>query len=192
MNGLDTLFRKLGQVFNWWVTVAPWERAVRVRLGKHVQVLEPGIHLRVPFTDRIYRQSIRLRTADFEGMQTVTTADGKVVSVSGVIKYRIDDILKLYDEVHHAQDTIIDMVMAEVASYFINRKQSECDPKELQETVREAVDLEQFGLGDVRINITDFAFARAIRLLNEGRRYPSGDGLSTRQVERADGSKQVM
>lgn len=53
----------------------PWEAALRVRLGRRVVMLGPGFHLRIPFLDRTFVRSVRLRTISDSG-QTVVTQDG--------------------------------------------------------------------------------------------------------------------
>ena len=65
--------------FQLWVTVAPWEMGLRVRLGKTATVLCPGPHWRIPFLDRMFVQQVRLRSLGIGG-QTVTTKDGKPLS----------------------------------------------------------------------------------------------------------------
>ena len=62
MEWLSTIVRSLWRPFQWWVVVAQWELGLRIRLGKKTKALNPGIHFRIPFLDRIYIQSARLRT----------------------------------------------------------------------------------------------------------------------------------
>ena len=56
----------IGDLFTWIVIVAPWEQALRIRLGKRVKLCKAGCYLRIPFIDRIYRQSIRRRLSYFQ------------------------------------------------------------------------------------------------------------------------------
>lgn len=61
MNELFGAIFRFFRQFQIWVVVAPWEQAVRVRLGKHLSVLNAGVHLKLPFADLVYLQSVRLR-----------------------------------------------------------------------------------------------------------------------------------
>lgn len=185
MHTLNQILSKLGQLFNWWVTVAPWEQALRIRLGKHVTLLKAGIHLRIPWIDRVYRQSIRVRTADLEGVQTVTTRDGHAVTASGNIKYQIDDIHKLYDTLHHAEDTVIDLTMAAIAQFVSTHDKDEISPVRVESFAEQEINLGRYGLGNVEVNVTDFAFTPTFRLIQDSRRYPMGDDLNTYTPDRA-------
>ena len=42
MNQILDLIREFFRLFQWWVIIAPWEQAVRVRAGKHLTLLQPG------------------------------------------------------------------------------------------------------------------------------------------------------
>src|SRR3990167_9601576 len=96
MEWLTTIIKSLARPFQWWVVIAEWESGLLVRLGKNSRVLAPGIHLRIPFLDRIYVQSIRLRTISFSGMQCVTK-DGKTAVVGASISFSVSNVKDLYD-----------------------------------------------------------------------------------------------
>jgi len=63
-----------------WVVVAPWERGVRVRLGKVAVQLDPGFHLRIPVLDRVLLVNTRLR---------VTTTAQVTIAGSSPAKVRV-------------------------------------------------------------------------------------------------------
>ena len=63
MTEFIALLRTATEIFRWWVIVQPWESCLRVRLGRHVALLAPGVHWRIPYVDQAYRQSVRLRIA---------------------------------------------------------------------------------------------------------------------------------
>jgi regulator of protease activity HflC (stomatin/prohibitin superfamily) len=178
MEWLSTLIDRVTDLFRWWVVVTPWERCLRVRCGKHVTELGAGIHLRVPLIDRVYVQSIRLRTVDTQ-TQTVTTKDGHALTFSGVIRYAIADIRQLYDTLHHADDTIIDLASGAAADYVSQRLRADVTPEGLVEHVNGHLDLEGFGLGEGHFQIADFAFVRTYRLLQTGRYRTASEPLTT-------------
>lgn len=175
--GLQEFFRGLAGLLRWWVVVAPWEQAVRVRLGKHVRVLGAGIYWRIPGVDRIYRQSIRRRFSSVP-TQTVTTKDGRAVTVSGALGYRIEDIGKLYDTLHHAEDTVQTEAAALVARFVRDCALAECTPGAVEESVTKALDLSRYGIGGVEFAITDFVAVRTYRLIQGEPKNYSHDGGS--------------
>lgn len=156
----------------WWFTVTPWEQAIRVRQGRHMQPLGPGIHLRIPIIDIIYRQPIRLRTIDV-GMQTLTTSDGHAITIAGNVQYKICDLLKLYQTIHSPSDTIIDLCATLIAEFIISHTKTECTPMAVSNYATARLDLSQYGLESGRVNITDFAFIPTLRLVQDERVYRS-------------------
>lgn len=176
-----SIFRELTalirQLFSWWIVISPWEQAVRVRLGKYVRVLKAGIHLRIPFIDLIYRQSTRLRFTDLP-VQTITTIDGHTVTLSGTIGYTIVDIKKLYETLHHADDTIMNLAQAALAKAVRKRRLEDCDSEAIEEYVSNDVVLDRYGLGNVQFSLLEFAKVRVFRII-DSQRWSSGDRLNT-------------
>src|SRR5467141_2687015 len=96
MEWLATLLRAFAQPFQWWIVIAPWEQGLRVRIGKIAAELGPGIHFRIPFFDRIYVQSIRLRTI-MRSNQTVSSFDGHPLALSFSIDFSITNLREMFD-----------------------------------------------------------------------------------------------
>ena len=173
------LFRNVTGIFRWWVIVAPWEQAVRVRAGKRVDVLGAGFHLRIPLIDRVFRQSTRRRFITVP-TQTVSTSDGKAVTVSGGIGYAICDIGRLYDTLHHPEDVIQTEAQGAIARFIAARTLEACGPRAIEEHVTGRMDLTRYGLSTADFYITDFVAVRTYRLIQgEPRNWMSGDSLST-------------
>jgi hypothetical protein len=167
MSGLRELFQQFGNLFRWWVVVAPWEQGIRVRLGKRVTLLEAGVHLRIPFVDRVFRQSTRRRFTNVP-TQTVSTSDGKAVTVSGALAFRIDDLLQLYDSLHQAEDTIHSEAMSAVASVITRAPLAELTVAGIEEHVMRSLNLKRYGLGGMEYKLTDFVAVRTYRLIQGG------------------------
>src|SRR5688572_3368284 len=104
-SALQSLFNTLSNAMRPWVVLAPWEAGIRIRLGRTVAVLQPGFNWKIPGVDRIYVQTTRLRISGLP-TQTLTTADKRTLVIGGNVAYAIADIRRLYDTVHHAEDTI--------------------------------------------------------------------------------------
>jgi hypothetical protein len=151
-----------------WAIVLPWEKAVRVRLGKNAVVWGPGLHLRIPWLDdvRIINNRLRIAATPFQGL---STADGKTVSVGASIGFRMADPLKALQALQQPELACAAYAMNLVARYVSERNAAQLDVKELGEYVLEG--MRGFGGGGLEydyVSIVDFAIVRTYRLLNEG------------------------
>jgi len=177
------LLKQIGQIFTWWVMVAPWEQALRVRAGRHVRRLQPGVHLRIPFLDTVHVQSVRMRLATMS-MQTVMTRDRQALTVAGALGYAVGDIEQLYQTLHHAEDTLTNLSMTAVAECAAIADAADLTPEKLAHFATQAVagKFTTFGLVDVAIRITDFAFLRTYRLVSDTRWGTHGGSLNVEQA----------
>lgn len=179
MTPLRQIVEALRSLIVWWVTVAPWEQGLRVRLGKRVKLCNPGVHLKIPILDRMYRQSVRLRSS-IQPAQTLTTKDGKPLTVAVTVLYRIADLRRLYDSCHHAEGTISAVVLGTVGEFVAARDALDCSPAAIVREVGRLAELERFGLDDISVTVNTFAFVRTLRLITgEGTSWQSGDRLDT-------------
>jgi len=159
---LQQFFRS---VFQWWVTVAPWEQGVRVRFGKHVELLPPGIHIRLPFVHQVFVQPTRLR-AHYVEPQTLTTRDGKTIVLAAALRYDVVDVLKLYSRVHNAHDTISQRIQGVLASHAFTRNIADLVPADMAKLVLSSIDLSEYGIRVSAFELTNFAVVRVYRLIN--------------------------
>jgi len=111
---LDRLIDVLLEIVGWfkfWYVLDPWDHAVRVRLGRHVQTLtKPGLYWMWPFNiDRIINIVVVLRTMTGTP-QKLTTKDGVTVEVVPLVRYRIrgaaEVIIDLDEEEVVLRDTL--------------------------------------------------------------------------------------
>ena len=184
MNQIWYFFEELFKKFRIWTTVAPWEQGIRVRLGKHVKLLAPGLHFIFPLTDRLYLQSTRVRMTSL-GRQTVTTLDGHAVTVSGAIQYSIKDILRLYETVQQPDETIRNTIQARIGRFISTHSKQDCITTVIEKAVTEEVKLllPKWGLGDIDIFITEFVIVRTYRVLTgENQSYTSEELNTTRHT----------
>jgi regulator of protease activity HflC (stomatin/prohibitin superfamily) len=153
------------RAFQLWVVIAPWEAALRVRLGRRAGVLSPGMHLRLPFLDRIFVQSVRVRTIADTG-QTMATRDGSVLTLSVAITYAIEDIEKLYMSVSNPEVTLLLQLQGAIAETVANADRGQLTPKKVQESAARKIQAADWGLGQVQVMVTTFAFVKVLRLIN--------------------------
>ena len=178
---MNEIFAALRQFFRGlrpYFTVAPWEQALRVRAGKHVKLLSAGIHLKLPIVDTVYVQTVRRRVASV-GRQTVTTRLGQAVTFSASVGYAIGNIETLYRTLHHAEDTIGNLVRSSIAHYIATHELRDCWPAKIEAAMLAQLDLGQYGLVDVAVFVTEFAVVRTFRLIGDAGGYMYGGALST-------------
>lgn len=74
--------------------IRPYEKGVVERLGKFYTVWEPGLHLLIPFIDRVTKADMRENVVDVPP-QEVITKDNVAVTVDAVVYYEATDPFKL-------------------------------------------------------------------------------------------------
>ncbi|MCL1847215.1 MAG: SPFH/Band 7/PHB domain protein [Coriobacteriia bacterium] len=74
--------------------IRPYEKGVVERLGKFLRVWEPGLHLLIPFLDRVTKVDMRENVVDVPP-QEVITKDNVAVTVDAVVYYEATDPFKL-------------------------------------------------------------------------------------------------
>lgn len=151
-------------MFSWVFVVAPWERALRIRMGKKIYTLGPGIYCRIPFIDRVYRQSIRRRISTIRP-QTLTTKDNKSVTISGSIAYAIDDLEKLFNTIESPIGNIDAEVASLVATFICNRALKDCSPPAIEEYMGSALSLERYGLIGQKYRVISFVVVKTYRVI---------------------------
>lgn len=164
MNWVQQITSAIGHIFKWWFVVQPWELSIRVRYGKKIEKFGPGIHIKWPFFDLVYIQNVRTRNSCLQP-QTITTIDGKTITLCGTLRYKIEDVLKLHMTLHQPEDTIRQEVEAIITQYIIVNKLIDCTAYNISQYVADNVDLTRYGLADIEFFITDFAFVRTYRLI---------------------------
>lgn len=183
MNLLTQILAALAKPLKWWVVIAPWEQGVRVRLGKTAILLLPGPHFRIPFVDRVYTQSVRLRTIT-ETNQTASTKDGKVMVFSASIQFAVSDMLVLYNSVANLEHTLGMIAQAEAAAFVYCHPGEAIRPDALERYVNEAiVSCCKWGLTHLRYRLVGYAFMRTYRIVMND--YRTGSGLFDLDKENA-------
>lgn len=74
--------------------VRPYQKGVIERLGKYQKTFEPGLHVIVPFIDRLTKIDMRENVVDVPP-QEVITKDNVVVTVDAVVYYEATDPVRL-------------------------------------------------------------------------------------------------
>lgn len=166
MESIKGLIEYLLNVIKFWITIQPWELAIRVRLGNKQKILKPGCHFRIPFFDSVYIQCVRLRVISLP-MQTLTSRDIKNVTLNGCIGYEIKDVGLLYNTMLYPEQTISNIIMGKIADYVFQRNMNDCLPSEIEAIVLKDLDLSKHGLSVEYFKMTSFAVVKTYRLIQD-------------------------
>jgi hypothetical protein len=176
------LLQILRNVFTWFVVVTPWERGVRVRFGRVVHELGPGIHLRVPFFDQCYKQSVRRRSTVIPSM-TLTTSDGVTLTIGGFLWYQIDSVYTLYNTLHDAQETIESEAASIISGFVVANTHEQCRGETVAAHVNNTMDFARYGISGAEFAVGTHAAHRTLRLITgPPREWSNNELLSTAQM----------
>lgn len=90
------------------------EEWVVERFGRYTQTLRPGLHVIIPFIDRIgARISMRESVMDVPS-QDVITKDNAMIQVDGVVFYQVLDAAKAAYEVNNLENAIMNLTMTNI------------------------------------------------------------------------------
>lgn len=167
MQGILEWLTSIAQGVKFWAVICPWESGVRVRLGKHAAKLDSGWHWRIPLADSILIFNNRLRIAVVPA-QTITTSDGRAVSVAGSVGFRIADPLRAMLALQQPELSAAALVQRTVAQYVAGRDLDEIAADELEACAKAELEVLADGLEIEYVKLTDFAIInRTFRLLGE-------------------------
>ncbi len=189
--------------------VTEYERAVVLRFGRLVETdVQPGLHVKIPFADRVRRFDGRLLTADMR-QESYFTVENKRLIVDSYIKWRVKDVEEYYkatggDEVV-AAERLASRVADGLRNQFGRRTLHEVVSGRRDELMAELTEslnlaaIELLGLEviDIRVkridlptDVSDSVFARmAADREKEAREYRS-KGQEQAEVIRADADRQ--
>ena len=152
--------------------VHSYERGVRFRWGKDIAELSPGLHFFVPGIESIREVNVAPETRDLP-TQSTYTKDGKNVTFSGNVCYRIVDARKMYVGVQDFDEALVAFAMVHLAERIGSRtlaalrKDRETLDVEIAETLSEKV--AEWGATIEWVGLTDLAETRAYRLFGDAR-----------------------
>ena len=175
---LDSAFGWIGQIVEWFGKFIPrWEvlnttyGAIKYKYGKNPVFCGPGIHWYWPAVSQwdtfpIARQTTSLPT------QTIVTADDKVVAISGLIVYSVEDLMKLLPTTYQPDQAIGEITLTAVHGVCCRLTWATLTDEQrrgtLETKLRRAAQnmLDDYGVRVIRVQLTDLAPARVFKLIN--------------------------
>lgn len=174
----------MGEFFKWlaelvkgaqcWIIVQPWERAVRVRAGRTTVLLEGGLHFRIPYVDGVSVVNTRLRVAPMPS-QTVTTKDGRTVTVGGQIAFRVSDPLAAMRALQNPENTVAAYAQAAISRFLSTVSSADLNLAAIEaDATKELLHFAAKGLEIETVSVVDFAIVKTFRILQENWRPATG------------------
>ena len=144
------------------IRIVPEQEARIVeRLGKYSRTLVPGLHLLIPFVERVsYKQSLKEEALDVPP-QTCVTADNVQLSVDGILYLRVIDPAKAsygIDNYRYATTQLAQTTMrSEMGRIDLDKSFSERD--EINDAIVQAVDeaSDPWGIKVTRYEVRDIS-----------------------------------
>lgn len=176
MNWIKDTIQYILEFFRFWIILEPWEKGLRIRLGKNITLLEKGIHFRLPVFDSIYIQNTRVRLSKM-APQTVSTKDGSTVTLIPALEYKTTDVFKLYNNVQLPEMTVESVVKSEIAKLLNDTPIKDLSIKNIELKALESLASYDYGLEFISVRIVGYAVVQTFRLIQD--QEWSVEGLNT-------------
>lgn len=168
-------FDWLSDVFNYILSLIPHVTIIKkthggvafVR-GKHVKELKPGLVIWWPFWTELMEIPVVRQSLDMPP-QTLTTKDGKPVTIAGVTIYRVADPVTALTIQWDLEETVRDLSGAAIRSFVCDHTFEELRTnrahmdRRLTKAVAEA--LEEYGIEVINAWLTDLAETRVLTIV---------------------------
>jgi len=143
-----------------FVIVRSYQRGVRWRFGRHAISLEPGIHLKIWVYHQIEVSDVTDEFIELP-IQSVVTKDEKLVCFSANVGYRIEDIVKHWENVQDFVESTHGAAMTHLAAKVREKTLSELvsDLKSLEKSLENTLTtrFKAWGTKVICVGFTNFA-----------------------------------
>lgn len=162
---LDALIASI-RFFQFFQVVDQWERGVVLRLGRFHREIGPGLAWIVPlFVDRVWTITV---VADPEKLeeQTLTTEDGKVVTLRAVVTFRVVDVRKALLDVTTVKRSLEDACSGEIGRLVSEERLENLTAKRFWTKLTKACHERgaEWGIAIERVQLSDIAVSKNFRL----------------------------
>ncbi len=144
------------------------EAGVFLRGGRYTRTLDAGFYWKWPLYDNIEKTTITEQTIDLPN-QSVETADGVPMAVSGTLRYTIVDAKKALLEVRDYDESLQNIGLKSIAGYIARTNRPDLIFSQLEKEVSDELKLEadDWGLDIIEFNLTDLVKHRIYRLMTD-------------------------
>jgi regulator of protease activity HflC (stomatin/prohibitin superfamily) len=147
---------------------------VKFKRGGRVVQIKPGLYWWWPATTEVAEIPVVKQAINLTDQVIPTAANGKPLSVSGVIVYTIFDPLAALSKNHDVDETIAEVARAAIMEVMAGQKVTDLKTslsngelsKKLTSMCKKR--LREFGVAVQRCNLTDFTTCVAIKMIGQG------------------------
>ena len=182
--------------------IRPYEKGVVERLGRYLRTWEPGLHLLIPFLDRVTKVDMRENVVDVPP-QEVITKDNVAVTVDAVVYYEATDPFKLNYNVTNFYLAATKLAQTNLRNVIgeMQLDESLTSREKINVTLRNILDdaTDKWGVRVVRVELQRIeppadvtqAMHRQMKAERDRRAMIlEAEGDKTAAIERAEGTKQ--
>lgn len=163
-NWISEAIQWVGKLFPRMTHLECTDIGVMITRGTKIRVLAPGIWWYWPIWTSFYRRPANIQTATLP-TQALTTLDGKVVVVGGMVRYffsRLDDhVRQALVETDDVEGSLEDEALAIFCDFVTTKNLSEMQEKRSETnrslTGRLTTRLANYGVKVIRAQLTDFS-----------------------------------
>ena len=148
--------------------VNQWEEGVKLKFGKFIKVVGPGLNWKIPFFEQVWVTPVITQTVNLKS-QTVTTLDEKSVVLSSIVRYQIHDVQKFLLGVMHANDVLVDTTQGIIRDIVENTTWN--DLVDLTKNVTPEVNeqVKKWGITVELISFPDLGEITTYRIISDGK-----------------------
>lgn len=176
MSGISDLLRDLFErIGGFWPIriIQDWEQGLRVRAGRITASLSSenglfgtGVHFFWPLIGEIYKDETNIRLA-ITDRQDLTLADGRSVTFSFGVRYRVRDLALCWRKVQTYEGAILDAVMC-AAGRVVERAGIDAFGPAVEAAAR--AEIRGWGLEILSLTVVNLSFAAPYRVILDGER----------------------
>jgi regulator of protease activity HflC (stomatin/prohibitin superfamily) len=147
--------------------VDAYQDAGVLRFGRYNRTCAPGFHWKIPFVEKAIEITTCLTTMRLPP-QTLTTADGKVVVVTAIVRYRVRDVKPFITDIFDQQDALADVAMGAIRAAVREHAHEElvANPPEDKIATKVRRTVNKYGFEIEAVTFADLAQVRSFRLIS--------------------------
>jgi len=170
MEWIKELLTLFWDYLKFWILVNHYEESVQLRCGKYYRTLTAGLYFKWPFIDYALDVYIKPDTMEIEPL-SITTSDGKNISIGLMIEFQITDSRKFKVEVNDALSNMRDIARGEMSDHLEDFGWEDIKKKTTKNALKRKL---QEHYVDMGVDVHDLKFThktenRVFRLLSDNK-----------------------
>lgn len=146
-----------------FIIISEYDRGVRLRRGRNPKLYMPGISFKIPFVDFVHTCTVTNDTKEPIAI-FVTTSDGKTITATPFIKFRIVDPIKYIIETNTADSNLHDTARLVFSDYLTDITWEECKKKTTRTNIKNKLNdkVQDMGIEILECGLAGLAIIRII------------------------------